>query len=176
MAEIERKKHAGGRPLGRRNKLTIERERKALEELKERARHAEFSPLAKDELAALIPEAKELLGIVKGIVARFQRAAIAESAPASAWNDLKDWMSLYAEVMLKASQIEYKAADFQSPKFRAIVVAPAPEQQPGERVKKFTLKVFDGGRGMIEGNGATPPRVIEVQPIEPSAESDSGEV
>lgn len=125
---MPRGRKTGGRQKGTPNKLTVERQRQALEELKERARRAELSPLAKDEVAALIPEAKELLGVVKGIVGRFQRMAMAQDAPDAAWEKLKEWMGLYAEVMLKASQIAYRAADFQSPKFRAIAVV-APQQQ-----------------------------------------------
>lgn len=116
----------GGRQKGKPNKATIERQRRAMDDLMERARAADPQPWGKDELAALIPEAKELLGVVKGVVARFQRLAMAEGAPDSAWERFKTWVDLYAEVMLKTSQIEYRAADFQSPKMRAIAVLPPP--------------------------------------------------
>jgi hypothetical protein len=175
MAQPAPKSKHTGRPKGARNKTTIERERKELEALKERARRAEFSPLAKDELAALIPEAKELLGVVKGIVGRFQREALVEGATAAAWDTLKGWMELYAEVMLKASQIEYRAADFQSPKFRAIVVAPPPTATDKEgRLTKFSLKVFEGGRGLMppQANGGNPPALIPA----PLTGTDDGEV
>lgn len=77
----------GGRTKGARNKATIERDRRAaleekalLDTMKGRVSDAQanpiadltghaIQPLAKDELSALIP-------IVKGIVNRFQRAAM----------------------------------------------------------------------------------------------------
>jgi hypothetical protein len=57
-------------------------------------------------------------------------------------------MEFYAEVMLKAASIEHKAADFQSPKFKAIaVVAPS----GGE---KMTLPGPDKVRQINDPNAA----------------------
>ena len=156
----------GGRPKGVKNKTTIERERLEIEALQSRARSIVLKPLAKDELEALIPEAKELIGVVKGAVAGFQRAAMtalpgSPDFDAAAWERLQDWMALYAEVLHKAAQIAHKAADFQSPKFKAIAVdmrsstGPAPATIGADNVRRIDdpnaaarvyLQVVKGGK------------------------------
>jgi hypothetical protein len=116
----------GGRAKGTPNKATLERQRRTLAELGHRA--AQANKEAKDELAALIPEAKELNGVVKGIVARFQERAYA--APPgdpkydpAAWEQLREWMQFYDDALLKAASIAHKAADFQSPRLKAVLVS-----------------------------------------------------
>ena len=43
-----------------------------------------------------------------------------------------------------------KLAPYQSATFRAIVVAPAPEQRHGELRKRFTLTIFEDSKPMID--------------------------
>jgi len=116
----------GGRVKGvSKNKATIEREQKALAELANRAKAMQAAgkplKLAKDELAELIP-------VVKGSVAAFQKAAMGEDgsgAPgkpgfdAGKWKDFREWLEFF-------STLCYRTADFQSPKYRAIAVAVPP--------------------------------------------------
>jgi hypothetical protein len=110
--------------------------------------------LAKEELFDLVP-------IVRGIVARFQTAAYATppdmpNADLAAWQRLKEWLEFF-------SHLCYRAADFQSPKFRAISVsmpgtaepkpvtidAEAESLDPAERVERASrtyLALIKGGR------------------------------
>jgi len=123
----------GGRQRGARNKATIEREQKALAELANRAKAmvAAGKPLtlAKDELAGIIPMVKDTVGL-------FQKAAMVDEAgtgapgqkgfDAAKWRDFKDWLEFFATVC-------HRAADFQSPKYRAIAVAVNPDPAPAEK-------------------------------------------
>lgn len=104
----------GGRKPGTKNKSTIEREHRALESLAQQKSLAPIRALAKEQLAELVP-------VVKGIVARFQLAAINSGVPGDAnynaqfWRELRDWIKTYAAVA-------DLAADFESPRYRAIAV------------------------------------------------------
>jgi hypothetical protein len=104
----------GGRRLGTKNKATLERERRAIEALHKKGAMAPLRALAKDQLAELVP-------VVKGIVARFQLAAMQAGAPGDDgyrpdfWKELRDWIKTYATVA-------DLAADFESPRYRAIAV------------------------------------------------------
>jgi hypothetical protein len=101
----------GGRKPGTKNKATIERELVAVQEMQQRSL-APIRALAKDQLGELVP-------VVKEIVTRFQMAAIASGAPGDPsykpefWKELRDWIKTYAT-------IADLAADFESPRYRAI--------------------------------------------------------
>lgn len=112
----------GGRQKGAKNKATIEREERARAELAEQVKGAVVSGkkfvIAKDELLELIP-------VVKGTVAEFQKAAIGPDQSGlpgrpgfdrQKWGDLKDWMQVLESICRHA-------AEFQSPKFKAVAVA-----------------------------------------------------
>ena len=115
-------KAGAGRPKGARNKSTLAAERAAIEALQAKAAQVKLKKLAKDELAELVP-------VVKGIVARFQRAAMVDEggsgAPGGenfkreAWQDLREWIKIYGWVA-------DLAADFESPRYRAVAVALTP--------------------------------------------------
>src|SRR5271156_6831226 len=108
----------GGRKKGTKNRATIEREhlaRQALaHEILDRKSLAPLRALAKDQLAELVP-------VVKGMVAQFQMAAMNAGLPGAdgwkpeLWKELRDWIKTYAAVA-------DLAADFESPRFRAIAV------------------------------------------------------
>lgn len=104
---------SGGKQKGTKNKATLERERHALEILQGKSL-APLRTLAKDQLAELVP-------VVKGMVAQFQMAAMNAGLPGSKdwkpelWKELRDWIKTYAAVA-------DLAADFESPRFRAIAV------------------------------------------------------
>jgi hypothetical protein len=114
-----------GRKRGGKNKATIEREQRALEALKERAK-THTRTLAKDDLA-------ELLTVVKASTQAFQLQAFnkGDGAPGkpgfdpAAWATFKEWAEFYANVCRWS-------AEFESPKYKAIAVvtnlteAPAP--------------------------------------------------
>ena len=81
--------------------------------------------LAKDELVEVIP-------IIKGVVAHFQRQAMRATPEGGLeivgdLGDFKEWLKLFIDT-------SFKLADFQSPRFRAIVAdvpAPAGHLTPG---------------------------------------------
>jgi hypothetical protein len=121
----------GGRQKGSKNKATLEREDRARQDLLEQAKGIAASGrkivIAKDELLDLIP-------VVKGTVAEFQRAAIADGQglpgkalyDRQAWLDFREWVGIYESICRHA-------AEFQSPRFKAIAVAVTPDpgaQQP----------------------------------------------
>jgi hypothetical protein len=121
-----------GRPRGRppksKNKATLEREHKAIEVLQAKSL-VPLRALAKDQLAELVP-------VVKGMVAQFQRAAMDSGLPGTdkwrpdLWKELRDWIKTYAAVA-------DLAADFQSPRFRAIAMV---DGRPDERAP-FVVRV-----------------------------------
>lgn len=129
----------GGRKKGTPNKATAERERRALEELRGKAQLLNRA-LAKDELDDLVPEVKELMQVVKGSVAHFQRAAFLGGTGlpgqsgyvAAAWDKLREWIILLKDVQVAAAVIMAKSADFQSPKYKAIAVMTPPPEMPRE--------------------------------------------
>jgi hypothetical protein len=88
---------------------------------------------AKDELAEVIP-------IIKGIVAHFQRQAMRATPEGGLeivgdLGDFKEWLKLFIDT-------SFKLADFQSPKFRAIIAdvpASVGNLAPGGPVKVARL-------------------------------------
>lgn len=124
----------GGRQRGTKNKATIEREQRALADLQERAQSLpRIKRLAVDALADMVPEADELAKVVKSIVGHKQQLAFAEGAEKAAWDDLREWISLYKDVFGVCSQVKHRAADFQAPKYKAIAVMVNPLPQPESR-------------------------------------------
>jgi hypothetical protein len=107
------KQPGAGRKPGIKNKATLEREHRAIEALQKKSL-APIRMLAKDQLAELVPT-------VKGIVEGFQRAAMDAGGPGQPgfkmdlWRELRDWIRMYATVA-------DLAADFESPRYRAIAV------------------------------------------------------
>jgi Na+-transporting methylmalonyl-CoA/oxaloacetate decarboxylase gamma subunit len=126
----------GGRKRGIPNKATIERllRGKIAEQVAEEIgapgtavaialeKAASGRRLAKDELEEVVP-------IIKGIVAHHQQQVTSQDpatgrlviTPQADLSDLKGWLQLFVDTC-------FKLADFQSPKFRAIVVAAAPQE------------------------------------------------
>lgn len=125
-----------GRKKNSRNKATVEREERALKELAEqRFAAGRKLVLAKDELLEMIP-------VVKDMVAAFQSAAIANGKGMpdqkgfnpEKWSRYKEWAEFLAHIC-------YRAADFQSPKYRAIAVAAAPgDLNPGPQPKMIEAR------------------------------------
>jgi hypothetical protein len=108
----------GGKKKGTKNKATLEKEHRALEALQQRAR-TPLRKLAKDELADLVP-------IVKEIALKFRDAALANGGlpgtkgyKADVWKEAREWIRVYGWVA-------DLAADFESPRYRAIAVAMTP--------------------------------------------------
>jgi hypothetical protein len=103
---------SGGKKKGSKNKATLEREHRAIEVIQKGM--PLVRTLAKDQLAELVPT-------VKGIVEGFQRAAMDAGGPGQPgfkmdlWRELRDWIRMYATVA-------DLAADFESPRYRAIAV------------------------------------------------------
>jgi len=156
------KNRGGGRPKGAKNKATRERERKeelekqaildafkgrvskVIAEATEQARNggSEIRPLAKDEISGMV-------SVIKGIVSRFQVAAVGpneEGAPdrkgfdAGSWRRLMEWFKFYLEVC-KA------AAEYESPKVRPIelsagAAAAKEAEESGERELRI---IVEGG-------------------------------
>ena len=127
-------RQGAGRPKGKQNKATlerIERERMA-EQIATAAGHPgtgaaiakamdKNHPLARTEL-------EEVLPILKGIVAHFQKIPFAASRAGqignkSDWDTFRTWLVLFIDTCTKL-------APYQSPTFRAIAVTgPDPERQ-----------------------------------------------
>jgi hypothetical protein len=88
--------------------------------------------LAKDEI-------KEAIPIIKGIVAHYQQQVSALNPetgslviqPEADLGDLKDWMRLFVDTC-------FKLATYESPTFKAIVLAEVP--QPGDDAKMIDLQ------------------------------------
>ncbi len=134
-------KKTGGRQKGSLNKATRERldRARAVEQVAAEigkpgsvtaiALHKalEGRRLAKDEIAEVVP-------IIKGIVEHYQRKSTAINKKTGLLvvkgdpSDFKEWLRLFVDTC-------FKLADFQSPKFRAIMVS-APSEQP--------MKTIDG--------------------------------
>jgi hypothetical protein len=121
MSGSKKGERRGGRKKGTRNKATVEREAKMLNALKDQARATpEKIVIAKDELLAFIP-------VVKGTVGLFQKAAIdgGQGLPGlpgfnpGKWERFREWAEFFG-------QLCHKAADFQSPRYRAIAVVVPP--------------------------------------------------
>jgi len=120
-----------GRPIRGKNRTTLEREARELKALQEKAKIRKII-LGKDELEDLIP-------IVKGTVARFQAAALdgGNGAPGmpgfdpEKWKEFKEWVEFYAKLC-------HQTADFQSPKFKAIMVSLPPGEESARGMKDVT--------------------------------------
>jgi hypothetical protein len=128
-------KKTGGRQKGSLNKTTHERLERAriVEQVAAEIgapasvtsvvlhKAMEGHKLAKDELVEIVP-------IIKGVVAHYQRASTVVDKKTGKLrikgdlSDFKEWLRLFVDTC-------FKLADFQSPKFRAIVVAAAPNDQ-----------------------------------------------
>ena len=128
-----------GRPKGVPNKATIERiaRAKITEQIAAEigapgsatavAMHKamEGRRLAKDELEEVVP-------IIKGVVAHYQRQSMVldpktgKPAIRGDLSDFKEWLRLFVDTC-------FKLADFQSSKFRAVIVSAPSQQQTDPR-------------------------------------------
>lgn len=122
MPKAQKGERWGGRAKGTKNKATVERERLALASLQAKAKATAPRKLAKDQLAELLP-------VTMGIVAMYQRAAYKDDGsgrPGHPNHDPKIWRELGQWIEL-ARRVGDTAADYESPKYRAIAVAVTPE-------------------------------------------------
>jgi hypothetical protein len=139
----------GGRKKGTPNKATLEKALAAEAEL-QKAKE-EHRPLAKDVLDSL-------MGTFVNAALPYQPTKGQRMQPEQADN-YERWARL-------AMECAKALAPYQSPTFRAIVVAPAPDDQL-QRVTKYELTIFDSQRA------ATKAKVIEHQP-EPKTVNGGG--
>jgi hypothetical protein len=150
-----------GRAKGSKNKATIERELLAADIAKRQMSRAHeqgrelgvealerYQKLFEGAAAILKPSEEEIVSI-KVIDDKTGMGAKAEHL-----------LGLFREWLAEARDTAKMLAEFQSPKFRAIAIAPTPQVEEGERKKVFTLTVFEGGRALPppeppkSGNGA----------------------
>jgi hypothetical protein len=94
-----------------------------------------------------VDEMKEILPIVKNVLAHFQRQVMKKEPDGTLritgdLTEFKEWLKIFAD-------IGFRLADFQSPKFRAVMVAPTPEG-PSEQRKRFVLTIFDNPQREID--------------------------
>lgn len=125
MAGSKPGERRGGRQKGARNKATIEREHRALEALKETVKAAPLKKLSKDKLAELTDVSLEVVGI-------YQKAAMKDGAaghPGGMKHKPAIWTGLMQAIEL-ARRVCDAAADYESPKFRAMAVAMTPPPPP----------------------------------------------
>lgn len=132
----------GGRVKGTKNRTTLERELIAAE-------------VARRQMSRAREQDRELaVEVIEKFMGEFQRAAthfrpttsveIAEGAKANqngSWTKYGEW----AERVVACAK---ELAKYQSPQLRAIAIAPAPQAEEGERRKRFTLTIFDGGKAL----------------------------
>jgi hypothetical protein len=149
--EKKRQKVPGsGKKKGTKNRSTLEKEKKALAALQAKAQAAvKGKPrgYGKEELEELVP-------IVKGAVAQFQRAALREDGtgtPGGAnfdpkmWNLLREWIHLYERVCSRIAEFHY-------PRYGVIAVTTMP--------------------GVPGAEPAAPPKVIEHGPTDTAGRAD----
>jgi len=134
----------GGRVKGVPNKATIEKALLA-ERAVEQAR-LNGKKLGKERL-------EELMEIFIGATAYFQ-PTITPGVPSTTgdWDKFEKWARL-------AMECAAKLAPYQSPTFRAIVVAPPPAES--DITKRFTLTIFEQRRQIGDGKG----EFIEAEPV-----------
>jgi hypothetical protein len=121
----------GGRAKGVPNKKTIERAQMAERALTQ----VPGRKMAKEVL-------DEFMIVFAGMAAAYQPLppGSQQTKPGADANLFEKWARLAVETAAKL-------APYQSPTFRAIVVAPPPaEKDKDSEVKRFTLTVFEGGR------------------------------
>lgn len=134
----------GGRAKGTPNKATLERALIAEQEI-ERAKSS-GRKLAKEYL-------QEFLPVLAGMAAHYQPLPTGMPIPEGRAPNEAKFEKWFGYVLETAS----KLAPYESPTFRAIVVAPPPPQNKGGRVTVFTLTIFD------EEHGQPPPAPLVVE-------------
>lgn len=136
----------GGRAKNTLNKATVERALIAEQEI-EKAK-ASGRKLAKEYMQDFLP-------ILAGMAAYYQPTFPGMTTQNRNGNaaEFERWLRPTMEMMKML-------ASFESPTFRAIVVAPPPPQNKGARITQFTLTIFD------EDHGQQPPtpKVVEHAP------------
>lgn len=135
----------GGRPKGKKNRGTIEKERLAAEIAAKTVMDARAAgkKLAKEVL-------EEFMFLFAGMAATYQPLPPGTIAPAGRQPDDAKFNE-YAKLAVHCAQ---KLAPYQSPTFQAIMVAPAPDSSQPDQRKRFSLTIFDGSRPpAITGGG-----------------------
>jgi hypothetical protein len=143
----------GGRQKGTKNRTTIERE--LLDQRQYVAEHV--YQRAKLRGHKLAKETLDEFMIVFAAMATHYRPCLDGTSVNPNQNEEK--FERWARLVIDAAKA---LAPYQSPTFRAIVVAPPPPENKGETVKRFSLKIFEhpaqlpGSNGHA-GNGGEPP-------------------
>jgi hypothetical protein len=91
--------------------------------------------LAKEHLS-------DLLNVFAGMATYYQPTF--PGMPTQNPNADEDKFEKWARLAIECAA---KLAPYQSPTFRAVVVAPAPDANQPEKRKRFTLSIFDGSNG-----------------------------
>jgi hypothetical protein len=130
-----------GRPRGSLNKETIEKA--IIAERITAAVEMRGEKLAKEYL-------NEFLKVFAGMAAHFQptHPGMPVQNPNANEAKFEKWARLTIDT---ATQL----AKYQSPQFRAVMVAPAPETDGSTKRKRFSLTIFEGGK---------PVSTVEVEP------------
>ena len=136
----------GGRAKGTPNKATVERALIAEQEIEKAA--ASGRKLAKEWM-------QEFLPVLAGMTAYYQ-PTFPGMTQQNANGDPDKFEKWYGHFLKTATEL----APFESPTFRAVMVAPPPPQKSGGRVTVFTLTIFDEQHGQQP----TPPQTIEHAP------------
>lgn len=119
----------GGRAKGTLNRTTIERALLAEKELE--AAKASGRKLAKEWM-------QEFLPVLAGMTAFYQPTfpGMQQQNPNGSEDKFEKWYGLFLDTATKL-------APFESPTFRAVMVAPPPPPKGGGRITQFTLTIFD---------------------------------
>lgn len=135
----------GGKQKGSKNKATIERELQAARALTEAVATGKLDgqELAKDVLG-------RFMRLSEGAAGEFMPTPSAQLKQGKAENPNKDW-DRFGEWVDRVIYCAKELAKYQSPALRAILVpASAPDSNQQERRKAFGLRIFEGGKPIME--------------------------
>src|SRR5262245_61250470 len=122
----------GGRKKGTPNKATLEKALIAERDLTEAKAHRR--PLGKEVL-------EHYMHIFAEIADSERAAVLAENPENSPEHEAR-----FERFARYAVDCAHKLAPYQSPTFRAVVVAPSPSQDQVQKVTRFTLRIFEPKR------------------------------
>lgn len=131
MPRAQKGQRFGGRQKGARNKVTIARALRAEQEIAE-------AKASGRKMATQVLD--EFMHLFAGMAAAYQPLPPGTEIPAGRAPDEAQFEK-YAKLAVDCARI---LAPFQSPTFKAIVIAPPPDTDPNKMRRRFTLTIFDG--------------------------------
>jgi hypothetical protein len=123
--------------------VTVERELIAAEVAKRTTSraHASGRELAVEKIEKFITEFERIAAHFRPVTAEDAAAGVPPNANGS-WSNYAEWST-------RALEAARTLAAYQTPKLAAVAITPAPPIT--EKLKRFTLTVFDGGKPVLPG-------------------------